>query len=283
MRRLKVVVAVLAAGGAAGTASSDTVTLGTSKDNTLYSTGTTSNGAGTGLFCGRTGPGGGFTTQRSVMAFDVAGAVPAGSTVTSATLTLTLIAWSPNNQATQTHSIYRLLADWGEGSSSGDGGMGAPATPGDATWLVRFYPNDPWVNQGGDFAAGASASQTVLPQSIPYIWGSTARMVDDVQCWLDQPGCNFGWIMRGNETGQHTAKRFASKEWFDPAQRPVLTIAFTPPPCPADFDGDGTVGITDLLTLLAAWGGPGADLTGDGVTGIEDLLALLAAWGPCAP
>ena len=25
-------------------------------------------------------------------------------------------------------------------------------------------------------------------------------------------------------------------------------------PCPPDFDGDGTVGILDLLTLLANWG-----------------------------
>ena len=27
-----------------------------------------------------------------------------------------------------------------------------------------------------------------------------------------------------------------------------------PDPCPADIDDDGTVGITDLLALLAAWG-----------------------------
>ncbi|MHC5006375.1 MAG: dockerin type I domain-containing protein, partial [Planctomycetota bacterium] len=54
--------------------------------------------------------------------------------------------------------------------------------------------------------------------------------------------------------------------------------------CPADFDGDGQVGITDFLALLAAWGpNPGhvADLDGDGQVGITDFLALLAAWGPC--
>jgi len=55
-----------------------------------------------------------------------------------------------------------------------------------------------------------------------------------------------------------------------------------PPPCPGDLDGDGLVGTTDLLALLAAWGssGPG-DLDGDGLVGTTDLLALLAAWGPC--
>ncbi|MHC4414708.1 MAG: M28 family peptidase [Planctomycetota bacterium] len=54
-------------------------------------------------------------------------------------------------------------------------------------------------------------------------------------------------------------------------------------PCPADIDGDGTVGVRDLLALLAAWGEPGgpADVNGDGIVDLRDLLALLAAWGPC--
>ena len=55
--------------------------------------------------------------------------------------------------------------------------------------------------------------------------------------------------------------------------------------CPADLDGDGNVGILDLLALLAAWGtDPGGppDFDGDGTVGILDLLTLLANWGPCA-
>lgn len=54
--------------------------------------------------------------------------------------------------------------------------------------------------------------------------------------------------------------------------------------CPADLDGDGSVGASDLLALLAAWGpNPDhpADLDGDGSVGASDLLALLANWGPC--
>ncbi len=54
--------------------------------------------------------------------------------------------------------------------------------------------------------------------------------------------------------------------------------------CPWDLDGCGTVGITDFLALLAAWGpNPGhpADFDGDGNVGITDFLALLANWGPC--
>ena len=57
-----------------------------------------------------------------------------------------------------------------------------------------------------------------------------------------------------------------------------------PAGCPADLDGDGEVGIVDVLDLLAAWGpNPGhpADLDGDDVVGIVDFLELLASWGPC--
>ena len=50
---------------------------------------------------------------------------------------------------------------------------------------------------------------------------------------------------------------------------------------PGDIDGDGVVGIDDLLVLLGAWGpcpGCPADVDGDGVVGIDDLLTLLGNW-----
>ncbi len=52
--------------------------------------------------------------------------------------------------------------------------------------------------------------------------------------------------------------------------------------CPGDLDGDAGIGSSDLATLLAQWGLPGAaDLDGDGTTGPNDLALLLSAWGPC--
>ena len=53
--------------------------------------------------------------------------------------------------------------------------------------------------------------------------------------------------------------------------------------CPADLDGNGSVGSGDLGVLLAAWGAAGgsADLDGSGTVGSGDLGVLLAAWGPC--
>ncbi|MBT8485452.1 MAG: hypothetical protein HKO59_15890 [Phycisphaerales bacterium] len=55
-------------------------------------------------------------------------------------------------------------------------------------------------------------------------------------------------------------------------------------PCPADLDGSGDIGFTDLLQVLAAWGpcaGCPQDLDGSGDVGFTDLLTVLSAWGPC--
>ena len=59
------------------------------------------------------------------------------------------------------------------------------------------------------------------------------------------------------------------------------------PVIPGDLDDDGSVGVVDLLLLLAAWGPcprpcvpycPG-DLDRDCTVGVSDLLILLANWG----
>ncbi len=54
--------------------------------------------------------------------------------------------------------------------------------------------------------------------------------------------------------------------------------------CPADLDGDGAVGASDLGQLLGAWGpceGCPADFDSDGIVGPADLGELLGSWGPC--
>lgn len=71
--------------------------------------------------------------------------------------------------------------------------------------------------------------------------------------------------------------------------RPESVAVWSPPPAPVpgDLDGDGVVGIADLLALLSAWGpcplrcppSCSGDLDGDCAVGIADLLALLGNWG----
>lgn len=55
--------------------------------------------------------------------------------------------------------------------------------------------------------------------------------------------------------------------------------------CDGDLDSDGSVGVSDLLLVLAQWGPcpPAcfADVDGDNAVGILDLLLLLAQWGSC--
>lgn len=55
------------------------------------------------------------------------------------------------------------------------------------------------------------------------------------------------------------------------------------PPCAEDLDGDGSVGLQDLATMLSNFGTSGPDLAGDldadGDVDLQDLATLLAAFG----
>ena len=49
---------------------------------------------------------------------------------------------------------------------------------------------------------------------------------------------------------------------------------------PADIDGDGVVGVNDILLVIGAWGQQGGveDIDGDGLVGVSDLLMVLDSW-----
>ncbi|MFO0873470.1 MAG: hypothetical protein U0575_05805 [Phycisphaerales bacterium] len=258
----------------------DVVAIVANKDNTLIEDpqGDLSLGAAYNFYVGRTGSNAGGTRRRGVVRFDVASAVPAGSTIVSVTLKLRM---TQTNSGSQTILLKRMLADWGEAGSFGFGGGGVLALPGDATWLHQFYSNDPWDTPGGVFSATASASKSVGGQAF-YTWGSTAGMVGDVQSWLNSPATNFGWLVQGNEAQLNTAKKFESRESTLPEYRPLLTITFTPPPTcvDADINCDGVVDGADLGLLLGVWGTGNADgdLDHSGTVDGADLGLLLGAW-----
>ena len=99
------------------TAQAAVLSLNPSKDNTLYeyvpADGDRSNGAGDRFFAGRTDQG---RLRRGVLAFDVAGSIPAGSTITSVTLSMNMS--RTNLNTARTIELHRLLAGWGEGTSN---------------------------------------------------------------------------------------------------------------------------------------------------------------------
>ena len=96
----------------------------------------------------------------------------------------------------------------------------------------------------------------------------------------------FGGGGVGFSGGLISSQLFDTAVIFDPFFNNVTLddLHFGVPACPTDLDGDRTVAVPDLLTLLAAWGtNPGGppDFDGDGAVAVPDLLALLASWGPC--
>lgn len=285
-RRLWACVAAL--GGACGVASvssADTVLLTADRDNTLYedATGQISNGQGDSIFAGVTGV---LTKRRALVYFDCS-SIPAGSTITSAERTLTLI----RSVRASTHpvAVHKVTASWGEGASMtmGSPGQGTQAQTNDATWIHRFYSTTNWTSAGGDFVAAASATIDVAQATGPYTWGSTPSLVADVQLFVNNAASNFGWIMVGNEAAAPTAKEFASSEYFDTDARPMLLVTYIPPcALTADVDDSGTVDVVDLFVFLDVWfaqnGQTGANLASDydqsGAVDVVDLFDFLDDW-----
>ena len=213
--------ALLAA--SAAPAAGAVVTLAADRDNTLFqdATGSLSNGAGPVFFAGRNGQN---LARRALVRFDVA-AIPPGAVISGAALTLHVS--NVSDVTFRTFTLHRVQRDWGEGTSSGTGGNGAPATDGDATWLHAVHPDVSWTSAGGDFEPIVSASQAVNDVGF-YTW-STPAMVADLQAWLQEPSANFGWALIGDESLAGTARRFDSRENSDAAVRPALEVTWSVP------------------------------------------------------
>src|SRR5262249_52882196 len=149
-------------------------------------------------------------------------------------------------------------------------------TDNDATWVYRFYNTTAtWDHPGGDFGTTASASTSVGSVGF-YTWGSTTRMVADVQGWLDTPGGNFGWLVLGNETSQGSAKKFDSRESTTVANRPALTIDYTSPARASTlvlsgFPASVTAGAAGTETVTAK------DAAGQTVTGYRGTVHLTSS------
>ena len=221
-KTLLAIILTTALGFIAGSANAAIINITPSKDNTLYeydpAEGDNSNALGLHFFAGETAM---SELRRGVLAFDISGNIPPGSTIIAVTLSLNM-SKTPLDDP-RTVELHKLLADWGEGTSiaPGEEGDGAPATPNDATWRHRFFDTIFWTNEGGDFSVTVSASQSVGPIG-QYTW-SSAQMVADVQSWLDNAASNFGWLVLGDESTILTSKRFDTRESASP---PVLSIQY---------------------------------------------------------
>ncbi len=87
------------------------------------------------------------------------------------------------------------------------------------------------------------------------------------------------------EDCEGTTSITATVDYLAPTATPDVNANGVPDECDlarGDFNLDGEVNVTDLLSLLAAWGVcPNCieDINDDGSVNVTDLLTLLAAWG----
>jgi hypothetical protein len=211
-----------------GSATAGTVTVVADRDATLIEDpdGTLASGAGPLIFAGRTNASNNGV-RRAALRFDLAGALPPGGLQTVEAVVLVVTNLTESNTAPRTYRLYRVLADWGEGASSSAGGGGAPAEPGDATWLHTVHDSDFWLHNGGQFE-GEPSARLVISGPGTYRFES-AQLASDVELWAASPELNFGWIVIGDETVRQTVRAFGSRENPDPAARPLLEITFRRP------------------------------------------------------
>ena len=230
-----------------------TITLPAVQDATLFGgadAGSNTSLADPGIFVGTDSS---SNPKRGLIEFNIAGNIPAGATITSVTLQLTVgqTAGGGTLVTASTINLFDESQAWGQptnvaGSTTFSGmGHGKPAKTGDATWNDSFYsttsptPNPtPWTTAGGDWSSGltasASASSTGSPAAVT--WSSTA-MVTDVQNWLNTPSSNFGWLLKNSdETDATDYLAFWSAQGAaadsNSSLAPALSITYTPVPEP---------------------------------------------------
>jgi hypothetical protein len=264
---------VLTAAAGWSTARADTAFLRAAKDSTLFEdpAGALASGSGPAVFAGRINAAS-QSLRRGLILFDIASNIPPGSSVLGARLSLNL---SSTSAGPVTVRLHRVHSDWGEGASVSLGGGGAPAVPGDSTWLHRFYDDVFWMAAGGDFDALPRA-EALVDQPGMYTWGQTPEMTSDVQSWLDDPQGAFGWMLIGDESRPQTVKRFDSRESAEEPNRPLLEVEYLPPCLPSPA-GPGywrrRCSVPDApVPVLACAGSVYAEL---GLPGIDACSAIL--------
>ncbi len=177
-----------------------------------------------------------------------------------------------------------FLTDNVDGNSDVDGGPTRLISPPidvagvDDPWITyaRWFTSDDddtfTVHASND--GGASWRLAELVQSAPGWSVGGFRVLDVFPGGADSVRVRFTAVDNPNDSVVEAAIDRLRVMSFDCESGPG-------PGDPADVDGDGIVGITDLLAILAAWGPCNAcpaDVDGDGTVGITDLLAVLAAW-----
>lgn len=176
------------------------VQLSASKDNTIFSESGNSNGAGPTFFAGTIANS--ANHRRALIAFNLS-PVPAGATIASATLTLTMDKVATTGSGPFPFNLHKLSQDWGQGTANAglNGGAGAAPIGADATWAKPFFNQATlWTTPGGDFSP-ASSARTIIDNVGDYQW-SSPQMAYELNAWLATPTTHFGWMVKVENEGR---------------------------------------------------------------------------------
>ncbi len=145
--------------------------------------------------------------------------IPAGSTINSATLTITGSGFGDGFLGTAT--VSRVLVDWDEtvGGSVGVFAGGVALDGSDASSTAAFT---------GSLGGG---------QPIPPI-----NITGLVQGWVDNPATNFGVVFSAPPASGFNILFLSSSERDVASARPLLTVDFTPIPEPTTLAAIGAIG-----------------------------------------
>lgn len=150
--------------------------------------------------------------SRAFIQFDLS-SIPTGSTINCAMLRV----YERDSNNNQTIHLHRVTKSWNEL---------------EATWLNR-KTGTPWTTAGGDYdpteIASFAANVNGAYQDID--------VTSLVQYWVDNPGSNFGTMLRSTTTGSTVVIQFDSREAsnhpqliIDYGKRPKLSISKTGSP-----------------------------------------------------
>jgi hypothetical protein len=195
-----------------------------------------------------------------VQTTESAGAIPEGSTVVRAMLSIQLSDDVDNPIFNPDFYLYGVNIPWDESStwnSLGNGLSGGDIGPLYAT-----------------FSGDNSPDQDDLRRF---------DVTGAVQGWVDG-GPNHGFaILPEVITGNDDGISIHSSEASNPLFHPRLVVSYIPPVTadPADYDQDGDIDGADLTVFLSYWGTnePAGDFDGNGTVNGSDLTLFLSRWG----
>ena len=208
--------------------------------------------------------------KRGLIEFNIPAFVPAGATITGASLSLVLGQVAGADATPRTIRLFDVTTNWAGGTNGTTGfpgpgfggtGQGFAPNPGDVTWNFSKFNTIPWNTPGGggDFVSTESAD-TLVSQNLntPYTWGSTTQMVADVQGWLDGTLSNFGWLLQNASEGTATSfrafyTREGAIEQSVPQFAPELTVDFIAPEAVPEPSSLALVAVGALTMISLAW------------------------------